>query len=178
MAIVKANGLKPLLRFLQSQDINTISVAALCVSNLTLQLENASSVIEAGFLRPLVNLLAFKDRKIIQLRAAAALCNLAGSIEKNQWAIIDAGAVQSIKELVMEMPVYTQFRMTACIERLSHSGMHSPFNCLLEPHPPSDGLKARLLEIGNVEVLVPLAKSPNADVQRRSGAALQNLTKR
>ena len=115
--------------------------------------------------------------EVIQSRAASALCNLAASIEKNQWAVVNASAVQSIKELVMEMPVNIQIKMATCIERLSRSGMHSPFNCLLQSHPPSDGLKGRLLEIGIIEVLVPLAKSPNAEVQRRSSAALQNLTK-
>ena len=68
---------------------------------------------------------------MIQLHAATVLCNLAASVEKNKRAIVNAGAVQSIKELVMEMPVKIQIEMTICIERLSRSGMHSPFNCLL-----------------------------------------------
>ena len=178
LEIVKANGLKPLLRLLQSQDINIISAAVSCVRHLTLQPANDSPVIEAGFSQPLVNLLAFKGSETIQSRAATALCNLAASIEKNQWAVVNASAVQSIKELVVEVPVDIQIKMTTCIERLSRSGMHSSFHCLLEPHPPSDGLKGRLLEIGIVEVLVPLTKSPNAEVRRRSGAALRNLTMR
>ena len=108
-----------------------ISVAALCVCKLTSQPANDSPIIEAGFLRPLVNLLAFKDSEKIQSRTATALCNLASSMEKNQWAIVNAGAVQSIKGLVMEMSVDIQIKMTACIERLSRSGMYSPFKYLL-----------------------------------------------
>ena len=61
---------------------------------------------------------------MIQLGAVNALRNLTASTEKNQWAIVNAGAVQSIKELVMAMPVKIQTRMTACIERLSRNGMH------------------------------------------------------
>ena len=136
LEIVKANGLNPLLRLLQSSGLNSISPAVSCVWNLTDQPTNGSLVIEAGFLRPLVNLLAFKDSGTVQFYAAGALCKLAANTEKNRRAIVDAGAVQSIKELVVGASVGIQIEMTGCIRNLSSSGMHSPFNCLLYSHPP------------------------------------------
>ena len=136
LEIVKANGLNPLLRLLQSPDHDSIYAAASCVFNLTIQPTNDSPIIEAGFLQPLVALLAFKDNEETQLRAAGALRNLAASPGMNRRAIINAGAVQSIKELVVEAPVGIQIEMTGCISNLSGSSMHSPLSCLFRSYPP------------------------------------------
>ena len=175
MEIVKANGLNPLLRILQSPDHDAILTAVSCIVNLTLQPTNDSPIIEAGFLQPLVALLAFKDNEGTQLYAAGALSNLAASSVMNKRAVVDAGAVQSIKELILEVSVNIQLEMTACIRNLSHSGMHSLFNRLLQSHPPTDELKGRLSEMGISEVLFPLTHSPNREVRLRSDATLQNL---
>ena len=131
LEIVEANGLNPLLRLLQSPDLNSIYTAASCILNLTRQPTNFSPIIEAGFLQPLVNLLALRDSEEVQLNAAKVLSNLAVSTKKNRRAIVNAGAVQSIKELVVEVPVSIQIPMTRCIRNLSCSGMHSPFDRLL-----------------------------------------------
>ena len=102
-----------------------------CVRNVTLRSEHDTPIIEAGFLQPLVNLMAFKDSEMIQHFAAEALGNLAESTEKNKLAVVDASAVQLIKELIVESPADTQVQMARCIRCLSRSGMHSPFNCLI-----------------------------------------------
>ena len=135
---------------------------------------NGSPIIEAGFLQPLVNLLALKDNEIIQLDAAKALHNLAASAEENKWAIVAAGVVQSIKELAMVMPVSIQIEMVHCINALSHTGMDYPFN-YFSSHSSLAELKGRLLEMGISEVLVLLADSTNPEVRRESSTALQNL---
>ena len=131
LEIVKANGLNPLLRLLQSPHHDSIYAAASCVSNLTLQPTNHSPIIDAGFLQPLVALLAFKDNEKTQLRAAGTLRNLSTSPGINRQAVVNAGAVQSIKELILEMPMRIQIPMTRCIEDLSKSGMGPPFDRLL-----------------------------------------------
>ena len=129
LEIVKAGGLNPVLRLLRSPDHDPINIAVACVFNRTLQPTNRSLIIEAGFLEPLVNLLSFKGHENIPLRAAQILCNLAASPETRQ-DIINAGAVQSIKELVSLIPVRIQIPMTRCIQNLSKSGMHPPPNRL------------------------------------------------
>ena len=136
LELIKANGLNPLLRLLQSPDPGSIFAAASCVWNLTDKPTNGPLVIKAGFLQPLVNLLAFKDNRTAQFYAAGALCRLATNAENSRRAIVDAGTVQSIKELVVEASVGIQIEMTGCIRNLSSSGMHSPFNCLFESHRP------------------------------------------
>ena len=131
LEIVKASGLGPLLRLLQSPDHDSIYAAASCVFNLTYQPTNRSPIIGAGFLQPLVNLLALRDSEMIQLDAAKALGNLAAGTKENKRAIVNAGAVQSIKELVLESPVRAQISMMNCIGHLSLSGMDPPSNHLL-----------------------------------------------
>ena len=130
MEIVKAGGLNPLLRLLQSPDHDSVYAAASCVSFLAAQHANGSPIIEAGFLQPLVNLMSLKDNERPQSRAARALRNLAGYPENGQ-EIVNAGAVQSVKELVLKSPVKVQINMTGCIRYLSRSGMDRPFDCLL-----------------------------------------------
>jgi vacuolar protein 8 len=92
---------------------------------------NESPIIEAGFLRPLINLLSFKDNEEVQCHAISTLRNLAASSEKNKTAIVRAGAVRSIKELVLEVPVNVQSEMTACVAVLALSGTLSIARCRL-----------------------------------------------
>ncbi|KIP03259.1 hypothetical protein PHLGIDRAFT_95029 [Phlebiopsis gigantea 11061_1 CR5-6] len=160
LEIVKCDGLTSLLRLLQSTYLPLILSAAACVRNVSIHPQNESPIIESGFLEPLINLLAFKDNEEVQCHAISTLRNLAASSEKNKLAIVKAGAVQSIKELVLEVPMNVQSEMTACIAVLALS----------------DELKGQLLEMGICEVLIPLTDSPSSEVQGNSAAALGNLS--
>jgi len=122
--------------------------------------QNESPIIESGFLQPLINLLSFKENEEVQCHAISTLRNLAASSEKNKTAIVKAGAVQSIKELVLEVPMNVQSEMTACVAVLALS----------------DDLKGQLLEMGICEVLIPLTNSASSEVQGNSAAALGNLS--
>lgn len=122
LEIVKADGLQPLLRLLQSTYLPLILSSAACVRNVSIHPQNESPIIESGFLQPLINLLSFKDNEEVQCHAISTLRNLAASSEKNKTAIVKAGAVQSIKELVLEVPISVQSEMTACIAVLALSG--------------------------------------------------------
>ncbi|KAG6857614.1 hypothetical protein H0H87_010182 [Tephrocybe sp. NHM501043] len=160
LEIVKADGLTSLLRLLQSTYLPLILSSAACVRNVSIHPQNESPIIESGFLQPLINLLSFKDNEEVQCHAISTLRNLAASSEKNKTAIVKAGAVQSIKELVLEVPMNVQSEMTACVAVLALS----------------DELKGQLLEMGICEVLIPLTNSPSTEVQGNSAAALGNLS--
>ncbi|KAL0957311.1 hypothetical protein HGRIS_001120 [Hohenbuehelia grisea] len=58
-------------------------------------------------------------------------------------------AVQSIKELALNVPMNMQSEMTACVAVLALN----------------DDLKGQLLEMGICEVLIPLTNSPSSEVQ-------------
>jgi vacuolar protein 8 len=160
LEIVKADGLSSLLRLLQSTYLPLILSSAACVRNVSIHPQNESPIIESGFLQPLIGLLSFKDNEEVQCHAISTLRNLAASSEKNKTAIVKAGAVQQIKELVLEVPMNVQSEMTACVAVLALS----------------DELKGQLLEMGICEVLIPLTNSPSSEVQGNSAAALGNLS--
>ncbi|KAL7421643.1 Vacuolar protein 8 [Cryptotrichosporon argae] len=160
LEIVKADGLKPLLRLLHSSYLPLILSAAACVRNVSIHPTNESPIIDSGFLQPLIDLLSFDENEEVQCHAISTLRNLAASSERNKGAIVEAGAVARIKDLVLQVPVAVQSEMTACVAVLALS----------------DDLKPQLLDMGICEVLIPLTNSTSVEVQGNSAAALGNLS--
>lgn len=158
--IVRANGLSPLLRLLQSSYLPLILSAVACIRNISIHPMNESPIIEANFLKPLVDLLGSTDNEEIQCHAISTLRNLAASSDRNKALVLDAGAVQKCKQLVLDVPVTVQSEMTAAIAVLALS----------------DDLKSHLLNLGVCDILIPLTHSPSIEVQGNSAAALGNLS--
>ncbi|KAL6721803.1 Vacuolar protein 8 [Lecanora helva] len=160
LEIVRARGLQPLLRLLQSSYLPLILSAVACIRNISIHPLNESPIIEAGFLKPLVELLGSTDNEEIQCHAISTLRNLAASSDRNKQLVLEAGAVQKCKELVLNVPLSVQSEMTAAIAVLALS----------------DELKLHLLNIGVFDVLIPLTDSESIEVQGNSAAALGNLS--
>ena len=160
LEIVRARGLQPLLRLLQSSYLPLILSAVACIRNISIHPLNESPIIEAGFLKPLVELLGSTDNEEIQCHAISTLRNLAASSDRNKQLVLEAGAVQKCKELVLNVPLSVQSEMTAAIAVLALS----------------DELKMHLLNIGVFDVLIPLTDSESIEVQGNSAAALGNLS--
>lgn len=158
--IVRANGLHPLLRLLQSSYLPLILSAVACIRNISIHPLNEAPIIEANFLKPLVDLLGSTDNEEIQCHAISTLRNLAASSDRNKALVLDAGAVQKCKQLVLDVPVTVQSEMTAAIAVLALS----------------DDLKSHLLNLGVCDVLIPLTHSESIEVQGNSAAALGNLS--
>lgn len=160
LEIVRARGLPPLLRLLQSSYLPLILSAVACIRNISIHPLNESPIIDAGFLKPLVELLGSTDNEEIQCHAISTLRNLAASSDRNKQLVLEAGAVQKCKELVLHVPLSVQSEMTAAIAVLALS----------------DDLKSHLLNLGVFEVLIPLTDSESIEVQGNSAAALGNLS--
>ncbi len=160
LEIVRAKGLPPLLRLLQSSYLPLILSAVACIRNISIHPQNESPIIEAGFLKPLVELLGSTDNEEIQCHAISTLRNLAASSDRNKQLVLEAGAVQKCKQLVLEVPLSVQSEMTAAIAVLALS----------------DDLKSHLLNLGVFDVLIPLTDSESIEVQGNSAAALGNLS--
>lgn len=160
LEIVRYNGLPPLLRLLKSTFLPLILSSAACVRNVSIHPDNESPIIQADFLIPLIDLLAYDDNEEIQCHAISTLRNLAASSESNKAAIVKAGAVERIKELVLQVPLSVQSEMTACMAVLGLS----------------DDIKGQLLEMGVLNVLIPLTASSSVEVQGNSAAAIGNLS--
>ncbi|KAJ5152181.1 Vacuolar protein 8 [Penicillium capsulatum] len=160
LEIVRAKGLSPLLRLLQSSYLPLILSAVACIRNISIHPLNESPIIEAGFLKPLVDLLGTTDNEEIQCHAISTLRNLAASSDRNKELVLQAGAVQKCKDLVLRVPLTVQSEMTAAIAVLALS----------------DELKLHLLNLGVFDVLIPLTNSESIEVQGNSAAALGNLS--
>ncbi|KTW30199.1 vacuolar protein 8 [Pneumocystis carinii B80] len=160
LEIVQANGLPPLLRLLQSSFFPHVLSSVACIRNISIHPSNESPIIESLFLDPLVRLLSTNTNEEIQCHAISTLRNLAASSEKNKYAIVEAGAVQKCKQLILNVPINIQSEMTACIAVLALS----------------DNLKGHLLSLGLCDVLIILTNSPSIEVQGNSAAALGNLS--
>jgi vacuolar protein 8 len=160
LEIVRARGLQPLLRLLQSSYLPLILSAVACIRNISIHPLNESPIIDAGFLKPLVELLGSTDNEEIQCHAISTLRNLAASSDRNKQLVLEAGAVQKCKDLVLKVPLSVQSEMTAAIAVLALS----------------DELKSHLLNLGVFEVLIPLTDSESIEVQGNSAAALGNLS--
>ncbi|KAJ1990516.1 Vacuolar protein 8 [Dimargaris cristalligena] len=161
-AIVRSNGLPSLLRLLQSAIVALIVSAVACIRNISIHPDNEAPIIEAGFLPPLIQLLAFRDNQEIQCHAISALRNLAASSDDNKMAIVDAGAIELIRDLVLECSPVVQGEMTAVLAVLSLS----------------EDLNERILQAGILPVLVQLTSQENPEVQGNSAAAIGNLAVR
>jgi vacuolar protein 8 len=160
LEIVRARGLAPLLRLLQSSYLPLILSAVACIRNISIHPQNESPIIDAGFLKPLVDLLGSTDNEEIQCHAISTLRNLAASSDRNKALVLEAGAVQKCKQLVLDVPLSVQSEMTAAIAVLALS----------------DELKTHLLNLGVFDVLIPLTDSQSIEVQGNSAAALGNLS--
>ena len=160
LEIVKARGLTPLLRLLSSSYLPLILSAVACIRNISIHPQNESPIIDAGFLKPLVDLLGSTDNEEIQCHSISTLRNLAASSDRNKQLVLEAGAVQKCKELVLDLPVSVQSEMTAAIAVLALS----------------EDLKSHLLNLGIFDVLIPLTDSDSIEVQGNSAAALGNLS--
>jgi vacuolar protein 8 len=158
--IVRARGLPSLLRLLQSSYLPLILSAVACIRNISIHPANESPIIEAGFLRPLVDLLGSTENDEIQCHAISTLRNLAASSDKNKQLVLEAGAVQKCKQLVLNVRLPVQSEMTAAIAVLALS----------------EELKPHLLNLGVFDVLIPLTESESIEVQGNSAAALGNLS--
>jgi len=144
---------------------------------------NESPIIESGFLGPLIDLLAYDENEEIQCHAISTLRNLAASSEGNKRAIVDAGAAERIRDLVLGVPVSVQSEMTACAAVLGLSGtsgvelthFRDRTDCV-PVSPPTEDIKTELLDMGICDVLIPLTNSPSVEVQGNSAAAIGNLS--
>ncbi|WPG99784.1 Hypothetical protein R9X50_00260300 [Acrodontium crateriforme] len=160
LEIVRAGGLPPLLVLLQSSYLPLILSAVACIRNISIHPMNESPIIDAGFLGPLVDLLGSTENEEIQCHAISTLRNLAASSDRNKQLVLEAGAVEKCKELVLDVPLIVQSEMTAAIAVLALS----------------DELKPQLLDLGVFDVLIPLTESESIEVQGNSAAALGNLS--
>ncbi|CDK24317.1 unnamed protein product [Kuraishia capsulata CBS 1993] len=162
LEIVRAGGLPNLVTLLQSTHQPLVLAAVACIRNISIHPLNEALIIDAGFLKPLVSLVDYPDSVEIQCHTVSTLRNLAASSERNRLALLEAGAVKKCKDLVLKAPISVQSEISACFAILALA----------------DDLKLKLLDLGLIDVLIPLTFSENGEVCGNAAAALANLCSR
>ncbi|CCE86357.1 Piso0_004841 [Millerozyma farinosa CBS 7064] len=160
--IVRAGGLPHLVQLLTCNHQPLVLAAVACIRNISIHPLNEALIIEAGFLEPLVKLLDYSDSEEIQCHAVSTLRNLAASSERNRLALLEAGAVDKCRDLVLKAPLSVQSEISACFAILALA----------------DDLKPKLYESHIIDVLIPLTFSESGEVCGNSAAALANLCSR
>lgn len=160
LEIVRSDGLPYLLELLQSSPTPLVLAAVACIRNISIHPSNEGAIVSAGFLKPLVDLLGKFDNEEIQCHTVSTLRNLAAASEQNKVEIVAAGAVQKCKEKILTASITVQSEMTACLAVLALG----------------DELKSTLFDLGIIDVLVPLTRANNIEIQGNSAAALGNLS--
>lgn len=162
LEIVRSGGLSNLVSLLKSQHEPLVLAAVACIRNISIHPLNERPIVEAGFLEPLVDLVDYTDNPEIQCHTVSSLRNLAASSDRNRKALVEAGAIDKCMKIVLTSPESVQSEISACFAILALA----------------DNLKSKLLELGILDVLIPLTKSQNPEVCGNSAAALANLCSR
>ncbi|CCD24441.1 protein anchor VAC8 NDAI_0D01270 [Naumovozyma dairenensis CBS 421] len=162
LEIVRAGGLPHLVKLIQSDSIPLILASVACIRNISIHPLNEGLIVDAGFLKPLVNLLDYKDSEEIQCHAVSTLRNLAASSEKNRKEFFESGAVEKCKELALVSPISVQSEISACFAILALA----------------DVSKLDLLDMDILDALIPMTYSANQEVSGNAAAALANLCSR
>ena len=162
LEIVRAGGLPHLAKLIQSDSMPLVLASVACIRNISIHPLNEGLIVDAGFLKPLVNLLDFKTSEEIQCHAVSTLRNLAASSEKNRQEFFESGAVEKCKELALDSPMSVQSEISACFAILALA----------------DNSKIELLDSNILEALIPMTFSKNQEVSGNAAAALANLCSR
>ncbi|KAI8874633.1 ARM repeat-containing protein, partial [Backusella circina FSU 941] len=138
--IVQYHGLAPLLRLLKSSFLPLILSSVACIRNISIHPANEVPIIQEGFVHPLIELLSYDENEEVQCHAISTLRNLAASSEHNKRTIVEAGAVERIKQLIPQVPVSVKTEMTAAVAVMALS----------------EELKPKLLAMNILDVLLPV----------------------
>ncbi|SCW02658.1 LAFE_0F11474g1_1 [Lachancea fermentati] len=162
LEIVRAGGLPHLVKLIQSDSMPLVLASVACIRNISIHPLNEGLIVDAGFLKPLVKLLDYKNSEEIQCHAVSTLRNLAASSEKNRQEFFESGAVEKCKELALDSPISVQSEISACFAILALA----------------DSSKLELLDCNILEALIPMTFSTNQEVSGNAAAALANLCSR
>lgn len=162
LEIVRAGGLPHLVKLIQTNSMPLVLASVACIRNISIHPLNEGLIVDAGFLKPLVKLLDYKESEEIQCHAVSTLRNLAASSERNRKEFFESGAVEKCKELALDSPVSVQSEISACFAILALA----------------DVSKLDLLDSNILDALIPMTFSNNQEVSGNAAAALANLCSR
>eukprot|EP00824_Muranothrix_gubernata_P025659 TRINITY_DN8435_c0_g1_i1.p1 TRINITY_DN8435_c0_g1~~TRINITY_DN8435_c0_g1_i1.p1 ORF type:complete len:865 (+),score=184.83 TRINITY_DN8435_c0_g1_i1:100-2595(+) len=155
--IAKAGGIIAVVQLLTTHtNTNLQERAAMALTNLGLNNNNAIRIAEVGGIEALVGLLAHK-KTVVQEKASAALANIVTYNRQNQLRAARAGAIDTLvqllvspKELVREQAVITLMNMSV----------------------ENADIQAMLADAGGIEGVISLLSSENETILANAACAL------
>ncbi|KAG0019032.1 Vacuolar protein 8 [Entomortierella chlamydospora] len=136
--IVRHEGLDCLRCLLSSVDQKTIARSLTCINTISNQPEHKSQLINGEFLNRLSELLAYSEMEEIQCKAASTLFRLVHNNQPGGAAILNAGVVERVRELFLDVPAEVQDLMSILVSSLIDI----------------DKLRPRLVRLGVVDIFI------------------------
>jgi vacuolar protein 8 len=152
-------GLIPLIRQMNSPNVEVQCNAVGCITNLATHEENKAKIAKSGALQPLTKLARSKDMRV-QRNATGALLNMTHS-DENRQQLVNAGAIPVLVQLLNSPDVDVQYYCTTALSNIAVD--------------PNNRKKLAQTEPRLVHSLVQLMGSPSRKVQCQAALALRNL---
>lgn len=153
-------GLRPLIRLMQSENVEVQCNAVGCMTNLATHEENKSIIARSGALYPLAELARSKDMRV-QRNATGALLNMTHS-DENRQELVKAGAIPVLVSLLESMDPDVQYYCTTTLS-----------NIAVDPENRKKLAEDQPLLVNHLVKLMSPENSPR--VQCQAALALRNL---
>jgi vacuolar protein 8 len=167
------------------QQLQLILAAVACIRNISIHPQNEGKIIEAGFMKPLVQLLEHESEEI-QCHSISTIRNLAAgagvlgdqpmdvnTLKDNKDDILQSGALEKMQSLIRRA---TTTRVSANGQLGLGWAVLSEMTACLAVLALSDQIKFKMLSAGMVKDMMPLTRIHiPSDVQGNAAAALGNL---
>lgn len=156
---MELGGLIPLIKQMNSPNVEVQCNAVGCITNLATHEENKAKIAKSGALGPLTRLAKSKDMRV-QRNATGALLNMTHS-DENRQHLVAAGAIPVLVALLQSPDVDVQYYCTTALSNIAVDAVN----------------RKRLAQTESrlVHSLVTLMDSPSPKVQCQSALALRNL---
>ncbi|KAJ1963678.1 Vacuolar protein 8 [Dipsacomyces acuminosporus] len=161
LQIVEKGGLASLLPLLQSAYVPLVASASACLRNLSIHPDNEQPILDAGFLPCLVGLINQPDDREVQCHVISALRNLVANSDVDKESFAQSGLFDRIRAVVSDQGT-DEVVMSEMVAALSIFAL-------------DDSLRVYVIDGGFLELLIPLTRSRNGEIQYNACATIGSL---
>ncbi|KAF9100509.1 Vacuolar protein 8 [Mortierella sp. AM989] len=147
--IVRRGGLESLRQLLLSTDQATVAMSLICLSSISDRPQHQSRLIDGGFMGRLSELLSNNENET-QRGATLTLLMISRRSELGKVAVLEAGVIQRVRNLILGAPPDIQVSMAALAYTLTES----------------ETLRPRLMKLGVLDIFICCTTSSDEEVCR------------
>ncbi|KAJ2293342.1 Vacuolar protein 8 [Coemansia sp. RSA 355] len=161
LQIVAHGGLDSLLPLLQSEYDPLIISAAACLRNLSIHPDNEQPILHSGILPCLVDLLTQSGNEEVQCHVISALRNLVANNDADKTPFAEAGLFDHMKAVLLSPD--------------ASDNVVAEMVAALNVFVLDDSLAPYILDGGFLELLIPLTRSPQVELQYNACVTISGL---